>query len=209
MIRGNLAAVGRLMLVCGLAFGLGACATVVAGTTQEVHVQSEPPGAACRLDKQSGNVSIGFVRKTPEKVKLPRSKDNVVIKCTLDGYQESDELMVSSFSGATVGNILLGGLVGIAIDAASGANNKYPERVTVVLTPASFPSDEARDAHFAGIRSRIEQGAAAEIKLVNERCGGTGRELCNIEIKQIGDARDKALADLDRRRLAARIVPAS
>lgn len=64
-----------------------------------------------------------------------------------------------------MGNILLGGLVGAAIDAASGANNKYPERVMVILTPASFPSDEARDA------------------------------------------RDKALADLDKRRVAAKVVP--
>jgi hypothetical protein len=73
------------------------------------------------------------------------------------------------------------------------------------MTPAGFPSDDARDAHFAGIRSRLEEGSAAEVKLIQSRCSSTNREICNIEIKQLTDARDKALADLDRKRLAARV----
>jgi hypothetical protein len=76
----------------------------------------------------------------------------------------------------------------------------------VVLTPSSFPNNAARDAHFAGIKSRIEEGTAAEIKLVNSRCSSSNRELCTIEAKQITDARDKALADLDRKRLAAKVA---
>ncbi len=77
----------------------------------------------------------------------------------------------------------------------------------VVLTPASFPTDEARDAHFAGIKSRIEEGANAEIKTIETRCNSGNRELCTIELKKLADARDKALADLDRRRLGAKVVP--
>ena len=45
------------------------------------------------------------------------------------------------------------------------------------------------------------------MKLVTSRCSSTNRELCTIEAKQIADARDKALADLDRRRLLAKVVP--
>ena len=105
-----------------------------------------------------------------------------------------------------MGNLLLGGLVGIAIDASSGANNRYPDRVLVVMTPESFPNEAARDAHFAGVRARIEQGADAEIKLINSRCSSTNRELCTIEVKQLTDARDKAVADLDRKRLAAKVA---
>lgn len=207
MKKDGQAALGRLATLCSLALLSTGCATVIAGTTQEVYVQTEPAGAECRLDKEG--VNVGIVNPTPGKVRLPRSKDNVIASCVREGYEQSNELLVSSFSGATVGNILLGGLVGIAVDAASGANNKYPERVMIVMTPASFPSDEARDAHFAGIKSRIEQGADSEIKVINERCGSTARELCQIEIKQIRDARDKALADLDGKRLTAKVMPAS
>jgi hypothetical protein len=203
---GKLAGLGRLTMVVGLLATTAACATVVGGTTQEVYVDTEPKGAACTANRQGA--TVGVVKPTPGKVGLARSKETVILSCNLEGYEQSNEVLVASFTGATVGNILLGGLVGVAIDAASGANNKYPERVMVVLTPASFPSDEARDAHYAGIRQRIEAGAKAEIDLINTRCSSTGQELCRIETRQIAEARDKALADLDRRRLAAKVVPA-
>lgn len=201
----KLAAAGRLMMAVALLATTAACATVVGGTTQEVYVESEPAGAECKIDRQGANV--GVVKPTPGRVNVSRSKETIIVSCNRDGYEQSNEVLVSSFTGATVGNLLLGGVVGIVVDAASGANNKYPDRVMVVLTPASFPSDAARDAHFAGIQQRLEAGAKAEIDLVTSRCSSTNRELCTIEAKQISDARDKALADLDRRRLAAKVVP--
>ena len=201
----TVAAAGRLMLVVGLMAMTAACATVVGGTSQDVLIESEPRGAECRLDRLGS--SIGLVRPTPGRINVSRSKDSVIVSCNLDGYEQSNEVLVSSFTGATLGNILIGGLVGVAIDAASGANNKYPDRVMIVLTPSVFPTDEARDAHYAGIRQRIETGANAEIALINSRCSSTNRELCNVDVKNLTDARDKALADLDKRRLAARVVP--
>lgn len=203
----SVAAAGRLMLVVGLMATTAACATVVGGTTQDVLVESEPRGAECKVDRLGAN--LGVVRPTPGRVNISRSKDNVVVSCTLDGYEQSNEVLVSSFTGATLGNILIGGLVGVVVDAASGANNKYPDRVMVVLTPAAFPNDAARDAHYAGIRQRIEQGTDAEIALINSRCSSTNRELCNVDVKNLTEARDRALADLERRRLAARVVPTS
>lgn len=207
MSGGTLAAMGRLMAVVAMGFAASACATVVGGTTQDVLVESQPSGAECKIDRLGAN--IGVVKPTPGRVNIARSKDNVIVSCTQEGYEQSNEVLVSSFTGATVGNLLLGGLVGVVVDAASGANNKYPDRVLIVLTPASFPSDEARDAHFAGIKSRIEEGANAEIKTIETRCNSGNRELCTIEVKKLTDARDKALADLDRRRLGAKVVPAS
>ena len=203
----KLAAVGRLMAALGLVLTTAACATVVGGTTQEVFIESEPAGASCKVDRLGANV--GVVNPTPGRVNVSRSKETMIVGCTRDGYELSNEVVASSFTGATLGNILLGGVVGVVVDAASGANNKYPDRVMIILTPSSFPSDAARDAHFAGIRTRIESGTAAEIKVVNDRCSSSNRELCTIEAKQITDARDKALADLDRRRLAAKVVPGS
>lgn len=203
----RLTAAGRLVAVMALGFVASACATVVGGTTQDVLVESQPPGAECKVDRLGAN--IGVVKPTPGRVNIARSKDNVIVSCTQEGYEQSNEVLVSSFTGATVGNLLLGGLVGVVVDAASGANNKYPDRVLVVLTPANFPSDEARDAHFAGIKSRIEEGANAEIKTIETRCNSGNRELCTIELKKLTDARDRALSDLDRRRLGAKVVPTS
>ena len=200
----GLAAHSRLVMLVGLALACSACATVVGGTTQEVFIESEPTGAACKVDRMGANVAV--VNSTPGRVNVSRSKETMIVSCTRDGYEQSNEVLVSSFTGATVGNILLGGVVGIVVDAASGANNKYPDRIMIVMTPASFPSDDARDAHFAGIKTRLEAGAAAEIKLIQSRCSSTNREICTIEVKQLTDARDKALADLDRKRLAAKVA---
>ena len=200
----KLVAHGRLTMLVGLALTCTACATIVGGTTQEVFIQSEPAGAYCKADRQG--VTVGVINPTPGRLGLSRSRESVTVSCTLKDFEQSDEVLVASFTGATVGNLLLGGLVGIAIDASSGANNKYPDRVLIVLTPSSFPNDAARDAHFAGIKTRIEDGATAEIKMLQSQCSSTNRELCTIEVKKLTDARDKALADLDRKRLAAKVA---
>ena len=162
-------------------------------------------GAACTVNRQG--TAVGLIKPTPGKVGLSRSKENVILNCNLDGYEQSNEVLVASFTGATWATFCCGP-VGVAIDAASGANNKYPERVMVILTPASLPSDDARDAHYAGIRQRIESRAPSRRSISSTpRCSSNNRELCTIEAKQMSDARDKALADLDQRRLAAKVVP--
>ena len=35
----------------------------------------------------------------------------------------------------SAGNVLLGGVIGLGVDAASGAMNKYPDIVTVAMVP--------------------------------------------------------------------------
>jgi hypothetical protein len=45
-------------------------------------------------------------------------------------------------------SILLGGLIGVAIDAGSGAMNDYEPSVTLTLIPSPFGSEAQRDALF-------------------------------------------------------------
>lgn len=199
------AAVGRLFLLCILAGGASACATVMGGTTQEVFIETDPPGAECRFDRLGANV--GVVKPTPGRVNVSRSKDAIVVSCTLDRYEQANDVLSSKFTGATVGNILLGGIVGIVVDAASGANNKYPERVTVVMTPTAFSNTAARDVHFDAVKKRIEVASDAELTRIRGTCNSTARELCREEEKPVVEARDRALAEIERKRLAAKIDP--
>ena len=207
MGRWKLAAVCRLMAIVGLGLASSACATIISGTTQDLYVDSEPKGASCTVDRQGA--VVGMINPTPGKVNVPRHKDNIVVSCALDGYEQSNEVLASSFSGATFGNLLLGGIVGVVIDASSGANNKYPERIVVVMTPSIFPNDGARDAYYASLKGRLEDAANAEIKRINTNCSSTGKELCSIEARQVGEARDKAVAAVEQKRLAAKVVPVS
>jgi hypothetical protein len=204
---GKLAAAGRVVVILVLALTASACATVTMGTTQEILVESDPAGAECRIDRKGANVAV--VKETPGKVIVSRSKENVTVICDRDGYARSSEIVEASFTGATIGNVIAGGIVGVMVDAASGANNKYPERMLVVMMPSSFPDDAARDRYFNVLKERIQSKSEAEIKRINDNCSSTNREICQLESRQVAELRDKALLEVDRKRADASVVPAS
>ena len=64
-----------------------------------------------------------------------KTKNDLVVTCTKDGFQNATVTVPARFNGVTAGNILLGGLVGIGVDAASGANHGYAEKTDVPMLP--------------------------------------------------------------------------
>lgn len=195
----------RAAFVAALPLLLVSCATVLEGTSQDIAVDTDPQGANCTFTRGAEG-TIGTVAQTPGKLTVQRRKEAMQVTCTRDGHEAATEVVASAFSGATIGNVLLGGLIGIAVDASSGANNRYPERLTVVMTPSSFPDAAARDEHFAKAAERIKEAAAKEIKSVMDRCNSSKRELCQIDVRRIEEARDKALESIEQKRAAAKIV---
>lgn len=116
-------------------FGLSAagCATIIEGTDQPVGLITTPPGATCNLTRE-GKV-IAQIAPTPGQVVIEKSKNDILIECTKEGYQRAQVIAKSTFTGTTFGNILLGGVVGAVVDASSGANNEYPESINIQMTP--------------------------------------------------------------------------
>jgi hypothetical protein len=92
----------------------------MSGTDQSIAVATDPPGASCSIDRNGTHV--GQVNPTPGSIHLDRSKDDLTFTCNSSGYQEAKLSQSPHFTGATFGNILIGGLVGVAVDAATGAN---------------------------------------------------------------------------------------
>ena len=41
----------------------------------------------------------------------------------------------SNAEAISAGNVIFGGVLGLGVDAVSGALNKYPDQVTVAMTP--------------------------------------------------------------------------
>ena len=72
---------------------------------------------------------------SPGTVTVSRSKHDINIRCTKDGYQEAAAVIPSSFEGWTLGNLLIGGIIGVGVDAATGAMNDYPNAFQVPMTP--------------------------------------------------------------------------
>ena len=120
-------------LICAMALGasslgLGGCATVMNGTSQPVEFRSDPSGAQAEL-------VTGLKCETPCQYSLKRGHDTVVT-FTKDGYKPETVYIQSRTGGATVGNILAGGIIGGVIDGSNGASNHlYPDPVSIRLVP--------------------------------------------------------------------------
>jgi len=104
------------------------------GTTQQVGVQSVPSGADVNID----NKSYG---KTPVIADLAR-KDNHMVTITMEGFEPFEATLTRSTSGWVWGNILFGGLIGLAVDAISGGLYKLsPEQIQAELKETGVISD--------------------------------------------------------------------
>lgn len=136
------------LIILALPFSISACASIIDGTSQQIAVNSNPPGAECAVYRQGEK--IGTVQQTPSSVLVKKSKHDLWIECAKPGYENSRYLNHSGLAGSVFGNIALGGLIGVAVDSASGADNKYDPAVNISLTKSDDPKKEAVLPQFFG-----------------------------------------------------------
>lgn len=118
----SIAAVGVVALL------VSGCATIVASGPDLVPISSKPPGAMVYVD----GVPVGV---TPVTVPLKRSGSGQ-IRIELEGYEPVFVTQDKVFNGWFLGNILIGGLIGIIIDVATSNVTKHStDPVMVVLRP--------------------------------------------------------------------------
>ena len=55
--------------------------------------------------------------------------------CKKECYQDGVGVIASSTEARAAGNLIAGGVVGLAVDAASGAMNKYNEVNQIAMVP--------------------------------------------------------------------------
>lgn len=127
----------RFAAVAALGVALAGCATVFEGTSQEITVNTNPPGAVCVFQRQG--MEVGRIGNTPGTANIRKSKYDIVIKCNKAGYAEASYLNHSGTTATIAANvaadlILTAGLSSI-VDSADGADNKYDSAVNISLTP--------------------------------------------------------------------------
>lgn len=127
----------RLLVAAVASLALSGCASIVAGTNQNLSVDTtsngtEVAGAQCALTNDKGT---WFVR-TPGTVAVHRSYDALNVKCTDVGYQPAVATSASSTKGMAFGNLLFGGLIGAGVDMSTGAAYDYPNLITVPMVAA-------------------------------------------------------------------------
>jgi hypothetical protein len=103
------------------------CASIMHGTKQDIGIASSPTGAKVVVDN-------GAPSTTPYVAKLSR-KDNHIVKLTLDGFAPAELTLTKSVSGWVWGNLVFGGLIGLAVDAISGGlYNLTPDQLQTALS---------------------------------------------------------------------------
>lgn len=123
----------RLFAVILAGLSLTGCATIMEGTGQSVAVSTTPAGAQC--DASHAGTHLGTVAATPGSLRIDKSKNDLQVTCAKNGYQRASSSYSPGFVGTTFGNLLVGGVVGVVVDAASGANYTYPKEVHMDLAP--------------------------------------------------------------------------
>lgn len=125
------------LLLCILV-SFTSCASIIHGSKQVVPINSTPAGATVMLD----GLNVG---ETPVSVEMTR-KDVHTVTLQLDGYQDFEMRLARKTSGWVWGNIVFGGIIGLVIDASTGAMYKvHPEIINADLETGSAKISETKD----------------------------------------------------------------
>jgi len=132
-----------LWAICAVG-ALGGCATITRGTTDQVTVNSDPPGAHAVFSE--GHTCPA----TPCTFEVNR-KSEFIVSFSKDGYQPQQIAVGTKIEGGgaagLAGNVIFGGLIGVGVDASNGASlDHFPNPVFATLLPIAGrpPLERAR-----------------------------------------------------------------
>jgi len=97
----------------GLALALSGCATIISGSRQDVHINSYPKEARVAINE----IDMG---PTPLQQKLKRNQEYTLL-LELEGYEPYITTLKKKFNAWYLGNVLIGGLIGLVVDPITGA----------------------------------------------------------------------------------------
>jgi len=187
-----------VIIFAALSILFGGCASITKGTTQAVTVNTDPAGANCTL--QRGGKLLAIVNPTPNTITVEKSSGTISMLCKKDGYQDAAGALASEFQPMTFGNIIFGGIIGVAVDAASGAMHLYPPIVTISLIPLQFRSLAERDHFFDKMRASFLVEAEEVEQRIRQQCSG---DQCDYEIRAAEAKKQQRLLEIEARRRAS------
>ena len=129
------------MAVIPLLFFTG-CATIVGGTSQVVAVDSTPSGATCEASRNGLRLHSGV---TPMSFPIDKSYHAITISCVDALNRRATMIDKPGADPWVLGNVLIGGLIGVSIDLITGSINKYDTALAVDMasSPAVEPQGHA------------------------------------------------------------------
>jgi hypothetical protein len=127
----------RLLLAAALALSCVGCASVTRGTTENISIATTPAGAKAEIS----GLEIATACVTPCVVQAKRNAD-ITVAISKDGYEPQVIPLTKEVPGTGAagfaGNIIAGGLIGMGVDAVTGAAQDHkPNPVIVTLQPVA------------------------------------------------------------------------
>jgi hypothetical protein len=131
--------------IAALGVMLGGCASVTRGTTENISISSTPSG----VEAVVSGLEVPTTCTTPCSVVAKRSAD-ISITFQKPGY-ESQTVQLTKEVPATgaagfAGNIVAGGIVGMGVDAVTGAALDHKPNPVIVTMQPSQPAARAHPA---------------------------------------------------------------
>ncbi len=125
----------NIIMMAMAAMTISACASVASGTDQTLLLSTNckgaaEPGAQCTLSNSKGE----WEATTPSKVPIKKSFGKLTVTCTKDD-RKVEETFKSGSEGSFWGNIIIGGGIGMLVDAGSGAGFSYQDTLALDLPP--------------------------------------------------------------------------
>ncbi len=136
----------KSLLFALIAIILTGCATITTGTTQSMLVDTfNAQGANCKGVDAKGREY--YWPNTPSATTVQKGDAPMIITCEKAGFKKTVHTVHETFVGATLGNIILGGGIGILVDAISGGAQEYPNVVKFPLIPEDDAPEEAKKTY--------------------------------------------------------------
>jgi hypothetical protein len=135
----------RQLLAAAIVLPCLGCASVTRGTTENISIATTPAGAIADIS----GLDIPTACVTPCVVQAKRNAD-ITVTINKEGYEPQTIALTKEIPGSGAagfaGNVLAGGLIGMGVDAATGAAQDHkPNPVIVTLQPlARAPPRAAR-----------------------------------------------------------------
>jgi hypothetical protein len=128
---------GFTWLVLPMCLVASGCASILDGSHQHLSVatrykDTEVIGATCRLNNDKGSWTL----TTPGSITVTRSYSDLNAECEKKGFALGTRVFRSAVKAATFAYMLIGGILGTAIDALTGAAYHYPSSLMVEMSGA-------------------------------------------------------------------------
>ncbi len=119
----------KLFIAICIALFCSSCASIFYGSKAKVTIQNDQINEQVQLTVDGEPLAPAYL---PQQIKVKRGSKPTIVKATAANYEDSSLQINKKFNGTTLWNLVLGGIPGMAVDAATGAI-KCPDSKTYYL----------------------------------------------------------------------------